>query len=392
MSNLLGILIAIGIASIILSEFRNTIKGWWGELIISITQKIFLDSDTYKPINNAIIPTSDGTTQIDHIIVSRYGIFVTETKNYKGWIFGDEHSPTWTQSIYGKKSKFQNPLRQNYKHTKALSEFLGIEHDKFFSIVIFVGDCTFKTPMPENVLKAGYISYIKSKQDIFFNDEQVEKIEKAIREGRIPSTWKNQREHVKSLNQRLDDAKACPRYDSSLKLRTAKASVKEESMKITLQVCAGILLAATIIAVARIIFAMSLLSSLGEIMHGIQKENPEKVAFTEATKLVAGTLQEPVNEYFQNQKKILEERQRQQEAAKQKELNQKREKERIEQEKAAQQAKEQEIFNVWYKTDPVCKSQNADWETLKICSNKYIVAKKYYNEHKGEIKSMMAVK
>jgi hypothetical protein len=79
-------------------------------------------------INNVTIPTPNGTTQIDHVIVSRYGVFVVETKNMDGWVFGDERNSHWTQSIFGKKYKFQNPLHQNYRHTKALSEFLGIDH------------------------------------------------------------------------------------------------------------------------------------------------------------------------------------------------------------------------------------------------------------------------
>jgi hypothetical protein len=70
-----------------------------------------------------VLPSQGSTTQIDHVLVSVYGIFVIETKNMKGWIFGDERSAQWTQSIFGKKSRFQNPLRQNYRHVKALAEF-----------------------------------------------------------------------------------------------------------------------------------------------------------------------------------------------------------------------------------------------------------------------------
>ena len=54
----------------------------------------------YHLMNNITLPFKDGTTQIDHILVSRYGIFVIETKHYKGWIFGDENSKNWTQVLY----------------------------------------------------------------------------------------------------------------------------------------------------------------------------------------------------------------------------------------------------------------------------------------------------
>lgn len=51
---------------------------------------------------------------------SRFGIFAIETKNMQGWIFGSKRQAEWTQKIYKRTFKFQNPLRQNYKHTKAL--------------------------------------------------------------------------------------------------------------------------------------------------------------------------------------------------------------------------------------------------------------------------------
>ena len=65
-----------------------------------------------------MVPSRNGTTQIDHILVSAYGIFVIETKNLKGWIFGSAENATWTQVLAGKKYPFQNPLKQNYRHTR----------------------------------------------------------------------------------------------------------------------------------------------------------------------------------------------------------------------------------------------------------------------------------
>ena len=55
-------------------------------------------------------------TQIDHIVISQWGIFVIETKTYSGWVFGDAKSAQWTVSHFRRKDRFQNPLRQNYKH------------------------------------------------------------------------------------------------------------------------------------------------------------------------------------------------------------------------------------------------------------------------------------
>ena len=97
-----------------------------------------LPEDRYKVINNLLIQNNGHTTQIDHIVVSVYGIFVIETKTYQGWIYGGENSDYWTQNIYGNKYQLRNPIHQNYGHIKAvkniLDEYPGLP---YISIVAF---------------------------------------------------------------------------------------------------------------------------------------------------------------------------------------------------------------------------------------------------------------
>ena len=90
--------------------FKPTIKGWFGEEVIALYLRK-LPPDEYTVLNDIILSTENGTTQIDHIVVSVYGVFVIETKNYKGWIFGGEKSAQWTQNIYGKKKQFYEPTQ-----------------------------------------------------------------------------------------------------------------------------------------------------------------------------------------------------------------------------------------------------------------------------------------
>jgi len=66
-------------------------KGMIGEAWGTFAAWVRLPADNYHRIHNVTLPTPDGTMQIDHIFVSRFGIFVVETKNMKGWIFGGEH-------------------------------------------------------------------------------------------------------------------------------------------------------------------------------------------------------------------------------------------------------------------------------------------------------------
>jgi len=81
----------------------NILKGWLGEKMTTIGMWAFLDKRVYYRIDNAIIPSQNGTTQIDHVVLSVFGIFVIETKNLKGWIFGSPESDKWTQNIFGRK-------------------------------------------------------------------------------------------------------------------------------------------------------------------------------------------------------------------------------------------------------------------------------------------------
>ena len=200
----------------------SSLKGWVGEMQATLAAKIRLDSHIYRSVNNVTIPTGNGTTQIDHVIVSKYGIFVVETKNIMGWIYGDEKQRQWTQVLYGKKYRFQNPLLQNYRHTKALAEFLGIERSKIHSVIMFWSECEFKTPMPPNVLDRGYSAHIKSKDKVLFTDEEVNKIYEAIKTGMLPKAWSTRRQHLDSLKERYSDKTTCPKCGGRLVLRTAR--------------------------------------------------------------------------------------------------------------------------------------------------------------------------
>jgi restriction system protein len=123
-----------------------------GEALVRQVLVDQLPTDSWHLLNNVTLPVADGTTQIDHILVSRYGIFVIETKHYKGWIFGDSSSRQWTQAIYKSKHRFQNPLHQNYKHTIAvqqLLDFLPPEH--ITGLVVFTGEAEFKSTRPVGV-------------------------------------------------------------------------------------------------------------------------------------------------------------------------------------------------------------------------------------------------
>ena len=112
------------------------IKGWLGEKSSALGMWIGLDSNVYHRFHDILVPHRSATTQVDHIVASKFGIFVLETKNYSGWIFGSEKQRTWTQVLKGKKSQFQNPLRQNFAHIAALAEHLALDKSLLLSRIL----------------------------------------------------------------------------------------------------------------------------------------------------------------------------------------------------------------------------------------------------------------
>lgn len=177
-------------------------KGIWGEFIVNLGTRLFLDKEQYHLIKNVTLPTDDGSTQIDHVIVSKYGVFVVETKNMKGWIFGSPNQATWTQKIYKYSNKFQNPLHQNYKHVKTLASLLSLEKEQIFSVVVFVGSSTFKTDIPENVTHSyGCIRFIKSKKQLVLSASEVQNIVNKIETKRLTPSFKTNRKHIKHVKE-----------------------------------------------------------------------------------------------------------------------------------------------------------------------------------------------
>lgn len=169
-------------------------KGMIGEWLITLSIRIFLDKREYHLLNNVTLPLEQGTTQIDHVIVSRFGVFVIETKNMKGWIFGDPKHKRWTQQLYRRRHGFQNPLHQNYLHMMTLKTLLGLADHQLHSIVYFIGDCTFKTPMPDKVMNRGLIRYITGKTKPVLPLAEVNRMVDTIQLGRPATNWQLHRE------------------------------------------------------------------------------------------------------------------------------------------------------------------------------------------------------
>ncbi|WP_420745221.1 NERD domain-containing protein [Photobacterium damselae] len=211
---------------LIVSVFKSRwLKGIFGEYLVNRLLSKLPESD-YTLIKDVTLPTSNGTTQVDHIVVSKYGIFVVETKNMKGWIFGSARQKLWTQKIYRHSSKFQNPLHQNYKHIKVLETLLGCSVDYLHSVIVFIGDSTFKTEMPPNVTYArGSIRYIQQFNKVVFSDKDYARLTDSINQIKLKRgviTDLKHRNHVKEIVASKVSSNQCPRCGSEMVLRETK--------------------------------------------------------------------------------------------------------------------------------------------------------------------------
>jgi hypothetical protein len=219
----------IGLAVIVSILSLPSVKGYFGELSIRIWL-CFLDKNKYKVINDVMIPSGQGrTAQIDHIVISVYGIFVIETKNYKGWIFGSEGSKYWTQVIYKTKNKFYNPILQNKGHVKALKELLvDYPNIGYIPIVAFTTKADFKklNVTSHVVYSLGLNRTIKRYTAEIISPDDMDRIYNTILNANIEDK-KAKKEHVTRIQENTSNSKrrvggVCPWCGGQLVERRGK--------------------------------------------------------------------------------------------------------------------------------------------------------------------------
>lgn len=175
------ILLIIGITKLIPS------KGEIGEK--SMASRLERLPKEYMVLNDVIISAFGKPTQIDHIVVSPYAIFVIETKNHKGKIYGDEDAQYWTQDIYGKKYKQYNPIFQNRTHISILQKMLNFHQHRdlpYISIVAYTNRSSLyvRTENGRVMHVCDVVDYIKIFETKKINDEEVKNVANCIEKHR----------------------------------------------------------------------------------------------------------------------------------------------------------------------------------------------------------------
>lgn len=184
-------------------------KGDVGEQIVKVAVLSKLDAAQYRHFSNLIIPAPNGTTQIDNIVVSPFGVFVIEAKYFQGWIFGGAKQEKWTHTLSRfEKYAFPNPIRQNYGHIKALARLLRQPESRFHSVIVFAHrNCRLKTGLPANVcLQHNFIEYIQGFTNNIVDDAALARIHSVLQQPEWQATEDKKAAHVERLKavQRLN--------------------------------------------------------------------------------------------------------------------------------------------------------------------------------------------
>ena len=200
MDGLFKVFVLLAIMSafpILLRVFLPSFKTVVGELMVRHTLQRTLPASHYTILHDVTLETGQGTIQIDHVVVSPYGIFVIETRHLSGWIVGSERDAQWAQTFYRSKVQFQNPLRQNSSRIKALQQLLGLDATKFHSLVIFTGSARFKTQMPINVTKLGGLRpFLQFRTKLLIDYEEASRIAGLIESRRLARDIKTTMAHI----------------------------------------------------------------------------------------------------------------------------------------------------------------------------------------------------
>ena len=163
-------------------------KGKRGELKTSLLLSMGKNSKDYDIFDDVTLHTADNaTTQIDHIVISQFGVFVLEVKNYAGYIYGNVDDYQWTQVLNPtSKFRFYNPILQNQKHVEVVQRLLNVQDNQIFSIVVFMGKATFKTPMPDNVIHLIDLNRkLRSYTEVQFTPQQCQSFANKIHNRRL---------------------------------------------------------------------------------------------------------------------------------------------------------------------------------------------------------------
>lgn len=186
-----------------------------------------LPKDKNVVLNDIMIKDEKGTHQIDHLVISKFGIFVIEMKNYYGLIKGKEFDNKWCQYLGKNKSYFINPIHQNFGHIKSLSNLLKLDDKYFISIICFSNQAKVDVKSSSIVTQVDYLKDEILKYEELLVDNDIKELSNIIISNNIEDKFLR-KQHMKDVcikinnNRDLENNMICPKCGSELVERNSK--------------------------------------------------------------------------------------------------------------------------------------------------------------------------
>lgn len=219
--------IVVTIIFILIAFLKSpTGKGWLAEAAVDSALGKNKHGVRYK-LNNFIFMSNDKTVEIDHIFINKKGVFVIETKNYRGRISGTETSQEWTQSFSNSKKKFNlySPIKQNKSHIYHLKRLLKNFNVTYHSIIVLYNNSAKRikatTPVVENKELKKTIKNTAARKEL--SSEEIDTIYNFLINHKKNNVV-SKRKHIKNVKTRLKniDKNICPRCNGNLVERKGK--------------------------------------------------------------------------------------------------------------------------------------------------------------------------
>lgn len=201
---LLEIIILI-VLCILLKIYYSKFRGFMGEFWVKLELNK-LPKEKYIILNDIMLKDEKGTHQIDHLILSKFGIFVIEMKNYYGLIKGKEYDSKWCQYLGKNKNYFINPIHQNYGHIKSLSNLLKLDDKYFISIICFSNQAKLNIKSNNIVTQVVYLKKEILKFKEYIIDSDLKELVNIITSNNIIDK-SMRKKHVKDIHTKINSEK-----------------------------------------------------------------------------------------------------------------------------------------------------------------------------------------
>ena len=213
----------------LLKLFLQKNAGSYGEYLLRFALKPKNLKGTFIVLHNLYLPCNDSITEVDLVLLHEKGVFVFESKNYRGIISGETNHTYWTQTL-GKRKRvsFYNPLLQNHTHIRAVAKALHIRQRDCISCIVFSHRSKLKdVPKSDDnclILRRDHLlkrlRKLLRRREVLYSAEELEQMAKALKRT-SKNSYFNRQKHIQYV-QSLRSPTVCPLCGGPLQKRSGQ--------------------------------------------------------------------------------------------------------------------------------------------------------------------------